>query len=498
MQDSKYVVAAYDFRSKQEYIYRTNRVKEIMGASEILRTAFSDAINAYEGRIDKSTVGSFSLSAFEESPQAGTVLYEGGGSHVMLFKGDEEFLAFNSHFSRLLIEKAPGLSPVCGKAEYSSLNDKTFKEVTAKLFDGLDEYKRLSAPLAEANVLPFTQIDRKTTLPVVKKITSPKEDSLSAESVAKLEKFSTISEEDVQGEKAHKDVYAQNFDRLITKKGTESLLAIIYIDGNSMGKRVREYIGEDIAFEDGVNKQREFTKRVNEAFVDSPIRDIRDTVGKLADTEGGPDVFAMRRIVGAGDEITIICNARQALNVVKAYFDSLDETNKKYNEKYSACAGIAVFHSHAPFSAAYEIAEQCCKSGKTRIKALSKEYGDKSDSCYIDAYFIRGAITGTLDELRALHEAGRTAMPYCIRGNDAGHDFKNDFERIGNEMMDKLARTAVKTLRDAAFRSKADLDLELMRLDSDGAKDSLLIAPEDREFICDVAAFYDLWYTEES
>ena len=498
MQDDRYVVAVYDFRSKQEYIYRTNRVKEIMGASEILRTAFRDAINEYKGRIDNDMTKPFSVDAFDECAYGGAVLYEGGGNQVMLFKGNEEFFAFNNHFSRWLIKNAPGVSPICGKAEFPDLKSIKFREATSKLFNDLGEYKRFAAPLAEANVLPFTQIDRKTTLPVVKKQTSPEEDSFSSESVSKLERFKAITEEYGEGEKAHKDVYAQNFDKIITKKGIESLLAIIYIDGNSMGQLVQGYIGEDVAFEDGVKKQRELTERIDSAFVMNPIKEIREVVGKLTEKGDGSDIFAMRRIVGAGDEITIICNARKALDVVKAYFESLEKSNREQNEDYSACAGIAVFHSHAPFSAVYEIAEQCCESGKDRIKHLSKPYGDKSGSCYIDAYFCSGAITGSLKELRKLHEAGRTAMPYCIRGNDVRHDFKNDFERVGNEMKSKLARTAVKALRDAAFRSEAELDLELMRLDSDGTKDALLVQPEDREIICDVATFFDLWYTEES
>ena len=38
------VLALYDCRSKQEYIYRTNRVQEITGSSELLRNIFSDFI----------------------------------------------------------------------------------------------------------------------------------------------------------------------------------------------------------------------------------------------------------------------------------------------------------------------------------------------------------------------------------------------------------------------------------------------------------------------
>ena len=42
MPERKNILALYDCRSKQEYIYRTNRVQEITGASELLRSLFTD------------------------------------------------------------------------------------------------------------------------------------------------------------------------------------------------------------------------------------------------------------------------------------------------------------------------------------------------------------------------------------------------------------------------------------------------------------------------
>jgi hypothetical protein len=42
--NEKLAIAVYGFRSKQEYIYRTNRIKEIMGASKIIEDAFDEVI----------------------------------------------------------------------------------------------------------------------------------------------------------------------------------------------------------------------------------------------------------------------------------------------------------------------------------------------------------------------------------------------------------------------------------------------------------------------
>jgi hypothetical protein len=40
--NEKLAIAVYGFRSKQEYIYRTNRIKETMGASKIIEDAFDE------------------------------------------------------------------------------------------------------------------------------------------------------------------------------------------------------------------------------------------------------------------------------------------------------------------------------------------------------------------------------------------------------------------------------------------------------------------------
>jgi len=509
IEKDNYVVAVYEFRSKQEYIYKTNRVKEIMGASEIITNAFKDIIAAYNSEhgdcinIDIDPNKDFSVDSFIESDYECVVLYEGGGNLNMLFNNSEIFLSFNKFFSWWLIENAPGLTPLCGHGEFSDTELKTFtfeKVADIVFHNSLGEYKRFATPASEANVLPITQIDRKTTLPITKKESSPKEESLSEESKRKLLKFNTIveSDDDTNTSKPHKDVYAQNFDKIIYKKGIESLIAIIYIDGNAMGKRVQNYIGNDLSFEEAVGRHRKFTKEIDVAFVENPIRAIHKIVGDIKDQDKKTTVLAMRRIVGAGDEITIVCNARKALEIVNTYFNCLAETNKKQNQDYSACAGIAVCHSHAPFSDVYEIAEQCCESGKTRIKERIEKGEKAEDSCYIDAYFCQSAITGTLKELRKRQSICRTRMPYCIEGGDNDRDFNNSFNRVGKSLTG-LARAGVMTLRDAAFHSQSLFDLELMRIKAGLSDDrNFDVSNEDRDILFDVTTFYDLWFLEDS
>lgn len=89
-----------------------------------------------------------------------------------------------------------------------------------------------------------------------------------------------------------------------------------------------------------------------------------------------------RIILGAGDEINMICNARDAYDIAMTYLKGLPEG-------FSACASISILHSHAPYSDAYRIAEECCESGKKKIKQLVPEENPviNSDSDFIDFHY---------------------------------------------------------------------------------------------------------------
>ena len=82
------ILALYDFGSKQEYIYRTSKIKEISGASVLLAgmyREFNSILQLQEPKIElKYTVDEpFELSAFVNGAGKpdGEVLYDGGIDH---------------------------------------------------------------------------------------------------------------------------------------------------------------------------------------------------------------------------------------------------------------------------------------------------------------------------------------------------------------------------------------------------------------------------------
>ena len=66
-----------------------------------------------------------------------------------------------------------------------------------------------------------------------------------------------------------------------------------------------------------------------------------------------------------------------------------EQQGKKKEEKNYACAGIAIFHSHAPFAAVYDIAEECCENAKKKSR--------KTGGNYFDWYFCRSGLTNDME-----------------------------------------------------------------------------------------------------
>ena len=105
--DENEVIALYGFRSKQEYIYRTNRMREITGASELIAGMYSRFTAESPVPIDAD----WRNCAWSELRETfdGAVVYEGGGNLCILYRDRPAYVRANRFFSRMILDCAPGL-----------------------------------------------------------------------------------------------------------------------------------------------------------------------------------------------------------------------------------------------------------------------------------------------------------------------------------------------------------------------------------------------------
>lgn len=496
----KCFLAQYTIRSKQSYIFRSNRLAEVTGASALIAGAFDKLFRCARDiglKFRRVSEGDFSLAealrAFDGGELQLIELFEGGGNDTVLFDGAESFRRLNADFTYAVLRDCPGMAPLCVGIEVDA---EDYQADYRKLMAEIEREKNRMAPGVTPGV-PFAMMDRNSFQPYAETITlgsgrEAKRLRLTAENYAKWRYCL---------ENGLVNLHAAHLDDMSTERGEESLLAIVHADGNSMGEKIRRALGDRRDYDFCVNEMRRFTRRVAEAFSERGRQAVEEELVRIRGEYRGalrddPSLYTARWVVCDGDDATFICNARWALRLTLAYLRAIPKG-------FSACAGICIFHSHAPYSSAYELAEGACGSAKRLAHATPGE------ECWIDFHYLHSGISGDLDEIRERQGTrDRVARPWRLSEGDA-----RCVELLGTLAQllrsNGVTRTNLKTLgaawEESRERGRAELQRVYFRAPNLRAKlrDALrLRVPADvREddllpMIYDLSEVYDLWFAK--
>lgn len=479
------VTAIYDCRSKQEYIYRTNKMREISGASILLSNVYDMFIesagrhgikikNSWKEDFQKGI--KFDTAVFEKSEYDGEVIYAGGGNLNVIYKNHDTYVKANRIFSKMLLDKTYSISIIAVCTETTD----NFKNDRERLYKKKNIEKNQGTFSVPCNVLPITKTDRNTFMPVCeKRYEKGKLCEYTSEAWHKLNAF-----ENENSEKNTESLYY-----IVPENSDNKILAVIYIDGNDMVNKIKSCTEGKNDYPECVDALRKFSLNTDLFFVDKPLEAIEKL---LRSKSGDGRTHKYRRVIGGGDEITIVCFAEDALDIVSEYFNTLEKTAPlAAGIPNASCAGIAFFHSHMPFADVYDIAESCCESGKKK----TREYG--STKSYIDFHHCNSAITNDLESIRHEQYAEFTLRPYSTE------DFK-EFTRVGNILYKDIGRGNVKALSEAVVKGDSYFQVETERIKSrsNGSFINLLKEYSKREdelkkLIYDISVVYDLWFAKE-
>ena len=127
---------------------------------------------------------------------------------------------------------------------------------------------------------------------------------------------------------------------------SKNKIAAIHIDGNGLGKLIPNLKKEcNLTLSEFSTKLDEATKKAfKDAKGDKKIRDI---------------------ILG-GDDVTVICDADDALAFTKEFLENFEQETEKSFKKLTACAGVAYSNEKYPFHYAVSLAETLCGVAKTQ------------------------------------------------------------------------------------------------------------------------------------
>lgn len=407
---------------KQSYIFKSNKLKENIGASQIIQYVTEI--------LPVKKLGEFK----------GQEIMRGGGKSLYSFNTSEEAVNFIKVVSEEVLEKFPGLDVYFVRDSVDELND-DFVEKIEELYIKLGNKKSLKKNSMKQISFGIEKICRSTGLAA----THYDKDEVISEEVNTKRKFYDNSSNLSIVHGREKD-FPKVLDEL--KKEDNSYIAVIHIDGNSMGSKFVDLANE---YKKLIENDKTYNKKYL-ADMNKLSRDIdsiyTDAFGKVIDASMDNGKATIRPIIFAGDDVTFVCKAEDAIKLCKIFIEEINKNTVMIGQNkvvLNAAAGIAFVKSHYPFSRAYDLAEELCANCKTIIKKHGK------DKSMIDWHILQGENSQSIQEIRKEQYVSKglnlTMRPLYINDNEAFNNIENFTWTLKKIQDNSVSRNKIKTLR---------------------------------------------------
>ena len=302
----------------QEFIFKTNKLQEIVGASEIVKN------------ISK---------LFEDSFNADEILLNAAGNIKAIFYSKDECKKAVLEFSKMVMQQAYGItiSQAVVKIDSNKATQNEIDELERKL---KIQRNKPSIPLDLS--INLMKLNPSTAKPMVNK---DEDRAISQKRQAYVNWF--------KEQRINNDDFEKSKELSFISNG-KNKIAVIHIDGNGLGEIVKK-LGKKLST---------FSIALNNAT----IKAVDDAKGELKD---------FRKVIIGGDDVTVICNANDALDFTKNFLQNFEDNTEKIKEldgikdKLTACAGIAYCNEKYPFHYAVDLAEALCGVAKKHSKRKS-------------------------------------------------------------------------------------------------------------------------------
>ena len=489
----------------QAYIFATNRLRENVGASQ--RVWDAGVTFTYEAAADVTKCMDFKdllkearkgpashAAAMANAPRVANgaaveIIVATSGKALFLTKKKkvaEDLIAFATHKAA---KEALGLSlrgavvPICGDTVGAA--NKAVSDVHQKI-----EAIRNHLPVPEARfpTLPVLEPCASSGLPAARiKNLGKGANPYSDVTIAKCDMYQAAAKRIAMLVQPRQSPDGKDVNIAQKIQDMEELgkdwLGIVHADGNGMGQLFLEF--GDICcaktLDDYFDAYRKFSLSLDLCGVAAFQEALEKT------WEQPDDRIPLIPLVLGGDDLTVLCDGRIAVEFAATYLKAFQEQTEKEQvlcqssnipkileekkwEKLGAAAGIAITKPHYPFHRGYELAEQLLKQAK---KVKSKLGVSR---CALDFHVLFDGAETSVDDLRerwTLTETHNlTARPYVLGEEGDRKDVwaKNriwcDLTKAAEHLKEgNLPRSQQYTLRTALFRGSdaADRQLRLIK-----------------------------------
>ncbi|MHA1757478.1 MAG: Cas10/Cmr2 second palm domain-containing protein [Promethearchaeota archaeon] len=395
--------------SIQDYIFSSNRLKHVIGASYIVKKIFEedlkDVLKEIFGNGDNNN-----LNKWKEKPNKikiinGTTPFEigyiGGGNALLFIKERENVKKFIQLFTKTVLRKYPGVRIFFGISYEFDISN--FKNSMNEIHKNLKKNKNSYFPIitlpkhgftaecpesAECTEIDFKNDDGKFISGVVK-----------AKILAAEEAMNTLKR-DFENELEDTFDFTNELDYLGISGG-DNYIAIVCIDGNEIGKRfndcnsLEEFRLLSKTIQDATQKSfGKMLKNLIESIKEKKIS--KNNNFKFIKQNEGKYLIPLVPVIIGGDDITFVSNGRLAIYLAEKFIENFTEQLVSDKKKLSACAGISIVKTKYPFFKAYSLAKDLLRSAKKRSR-------EDKNSSYLDFFISSGGFSGSYEEILINH-----------------------------------------------------------------------------------------------
>lgn len=354
---SKYLYGAA-VQGIQGFIFQTNKLQEIVGASELVEQICT---SLFKETLDRKCNVHF---------QYENAVLNAAGNIKYIFDEENDCRSVVRVFPKTVMEFAPGITISQSVVKFE---DGDFHNAVQQLENNLRTQR--NKPMRDLNVgLMGIERSRLTGLPVTHVKGDAHMDSGTYHKLygenrdAKGDRVVRKNTTQKLCEKSFGKFYSSGklaFD-IGNITGDNDWVAIIHADGNGLGQIVQKI---------GNNKEmfKRFSVNLDKATTVAAVQAFDKVVKEEAEARED-SIIPMRPIVLSGDDHTVICRADLAIPYAKAFLEAFEKethvllgemlrNNKVFADgadRLTACAGVSFIKSSFPFHYGYRLAESLC------------------------------------------------------------------------------------------------------------------------------------------
>jgi hypothetical protein len=380
----KVCLTGLDVHSIQDYLCATGKLKEIIGASGLVKK--------YSRRRPVEIARELGLQQ-EDSPVPASgnwfvPVRHAGGVVRFIFPARDQAKRWTEKITAEILQQAPSMNIDVAHVPYDTASEDLLDRLGVVHRELAKKRNRPHAGAAFAG-LPITALCNLTGDPA-EGHWKDSDEPLSA-SCQRKRRFAehnkahqTLRRTITSRQKVRKRLKASGIERDQVKfpldfndlpagarDKAEPYMAVACFDGNSVGNFIKQYLIED-STGDAIGRYARFCRDLDEAT----FRAFDRAAGMIATrhfSSDQPDGFLpLRPLIQGGDDITVVVSAQHALEFARSFMTAFEqETRDRFEPGLTIGGGMALVKRKSPFLRAYELAESMLNNVKNKTRQQS-------------------------------------------------------------------------------------------------------------------------------